>query len=122
MASGTGDSTDGTTSVVAVLSVGSAEGTGAAAVLQSVRRALRLRSARERRLIRPSLRLLPTLRLLGAATGTVSESGTAVSTSSASLIVSFNASSLVRPDLKKQTKQNAIIKSYHFTISRTSLQ
>lgn len=89
-----------------MLSVGSAEGTGAVVVLLSVRRALRLRSARERRLILPSLRRLPTLRLLGAATAAVSESKTALATSPASLIVSFNASSLVRPDLKKQIKQN----------------
>lgn len=102
MASGTGDATDGTSSVVAVLSVGSAEGTGAAGVLQSVRRALRLRSARERRLIRPSLRRLPTLRLLGAATGAGSESRTSLATSPASLIVSFNASSRVKPDLRNR--------------------
>ncbi len=81
--------TEGSTSGVAVLSVVSAEGTATVVVLQSVRRALRLRSARERRLIRPSLRLLPTLRLLGVATVVESESRTALATSAASLIVSF---------------------------------
>lgn len=79
-------------------------GTAAVVVLQSVRLALRLRSARERRLIRPSLRLLPTLRLLGVATVAESESSTALATSPGSLIVSFNASSLVKPDLKKSIK------------------
>lgn len=99
MASGTGDATDGTTSAGILLSVGSADGTGAAGVLQRVRRALRLRSARERRLMRPSLRRLPTLRLLGVATAAELDSRTAPATSPGSLIVSFNDSSLVRPDL-----------------------
>lgn len=105
MASGTGDATDGTTSGVGVLSVVSAEGTAAVVFLQSERRALRLRSARERRLIRPSLRLLPTLRLLGVATVAESESRTAPATSPASVIVSFNDSSLVKPDLKIRIKK-----------------
>lgn len=87
-----------------MLSVVSSEGKVAVVFLQSERRALRLRSARERRLIRPSLRLLPTLRLLGVATVAESESKTAPATSPASLIVSFNASSLVKPDLKKKKK------------------
>lgn len=88
-----------------MLSVVSSEGKVAVVFLQSERRALRLRSARERRLIRPSLRLLPTLRLLGVATVAESESKTALATSPASLIVSFNASSLVKPDLKNKTKK-----------------
>lgn len=88
-----------------MLSVVSAEGTAAVAFLQSERRALRLRSARDRRLIRPSLRLLPTLLLLGVATVAESESRTAPAASPASLIVSFNDSSLVKPDLKKQVNK-----------------
>lgn len=91
-----------------MLSVVSAEGTAAVVFLQSERRALRLRSARERRLIRPSLRLLPTLRLLGVATVAESESRTAPATSPASVIVSFNDSSLVKPDLKIIIKKNRI--------------
>lgn len=67
-------------------------------VLQSGRRALRLRSARERLLMRPSLRRLPTPLLLGAAAA-VSAPRTDPETSPASLTVSFNASSRVKPDL-----------------------
>lgn len=66
--------------------------------MQSGRRALRLRSARDRLRIRPSLRRLPTPLLLGVAAA-VSAPRTDPETSPASLIVSFNASSWVKPDL-----------------------
>lgn len=73
----------------------------AGVALQSVRRALRRRSARVRLLILPSLLRRPTLRLLGApvATTATSLSNTLAATSLASLMVSFRDSSLVSPDL-----------------------
>lgn len=70
--------------------------------LHKVRRALRRKSARVRRLILPSLRLRPTLRLLVVSVDTTdtSLSRTPAGASLLLLMVSFMDSSCVRPDLQ----------------------
>lgn len=79
--------------------------------MESGRRALRLRSARDRLLIRPSLLRLPTPRRLGV-TAAVSAPRTGPETSPESLIVSFDASSRVKPDL--QRKEESTLVNYAF--------
>lgn len=99
---GEGAETEATASRVSVPSGCSGVCMAGELVLQRVRRALRLKSARVRRLILPSRRRLPTPRRLGvpAATEATSLSRTLAAASASSLIVNFRDSSRVRPDLQ----------------------